>query len=132
MDVASGSAVPGYDPAASAAVIDRALQLPGGADLVAGSLGAVPGAVVVERRKGVFRSSTGSVQLGRWRYSAADGGRLAAAHVVGGIVLAQESLSAAEAGGHVAEALRLHLVEEGPRILPDVLAVMEGLSSAAR
>lgn len=122
--------VPGYDATACAAAVDAALQLPGGADLVIGSLGAVPAAVVTERRSGMFRSNPGSVQLGQWRYSMGTGGRLLAAHVVGGIVLAEDALPAGVAGAHVAEALRLQLVELGPRILPDVLSVVEGITAA--
>lgn len=132
MDETASSGAPVYDPASAAAVIDRALQLVGGADLVVGSLSGVPGAVVTERRKGMFRSAPGSVQLAQWRYSTVPPGRLAAGHVVGGIVLAEDTLPAAAAGAHVAEALRLHLVEEGPRILPDVLSLLEGLVTAAR
>jgi hypothetical protein len=123
--------VPGYDRAACAELIGRALALPGGADLVVGSLSGLPGAVAIGARPGRFRSRAGFVELGQWRYAVAASGRLAVAHVVAGIVLAEETLPAATAGDHVAGALGQHLAELGPRGLAEVLSVLEGLSAAS-
>jgi hypothetical protein len=120
--VPGGPEMPGYDRSWSAEVVTAALQMPGGADLVTGSLRVVPGATVSQPRSGIFGPKAASVQLGDWR--------LMVSHVVGGIVLAERELPPAEAGAHVAMALSLQLGEYGARILPDVLAVLEGLSIA--
>jgi hypothetical protein len=121
---------PGYDPVASAAVVTRALQMPGGADLVVGSLVLVPHALVSRGRSGLFRSEPTRVQLAEWRYCAEPSGRLRESHVMDGVVLSEETLSPAEAGWHVARALRQHLHEYGAGILHDVLAVLAGLDIA--
>jgi hypothetical protein len=131
-NVQGESAQPGFDRQHCVTVVTRALQLPGGSELVAGSLAGLPAAVVSRRRSGLFGSSAPlKVQLGEWRYEPAPNGRLAAAHVVGGIVIAENVLAPVEAGAHVAMVLSQQLAEYGPRLLPDVLAVLEGLSVAA-
>lgn len=124
--------VPGFDAAVVATVVDAAMGIRGGADLVIGSLGSVPGAVVTERRSGFLRSSEGGVQLAQWRFEGRSGGRLAVSHVVGGIALSDEMLPTPQVGGHVAAALAQHLVEYGPQILPDVVAVLAGLRVATK
>ena len=122
--------LPGYDAAECAAVITRALQLPGGPDLVVGSLSAIPYAVATPGRSGLFRSESARVQFAEWRFEAVPPNRLLQAHVVHGIVLAEETLSVTEAGWRVSRALRQHLLEYGAGILHDVLATLEGLSKA--
>ena len=131
VDVHGGPEMPGFDRAECAAVITRALQLPGGSELVTGSLSGIPGAVVGRRRSGLFGGSSVSVQFAQWRYEAESSGRLAIAHVVGGIVLAENVTPPAKAGAHVAMVLNQQLTEFGPRILPDILALLEGLAVAA-
>jgi len=120
-----------YDPVAAAAVITAALLLVGGADLVLGSLGTVPGVVRTPARKGVFRSTPQREQIGEWRYEMSGDGRLTAAHVVGGIVLAELTLSPQAAGTSVAQALAQHIRDLGAQIIPAVEAVLEGLGVAA-
>jgi hypothetical protein len=122
--------IPEFDPAASAAVITRALQLPGGAELVIGSLSAIPHAVASPPRARFFRSEGARVQFAEWRYQALPSGRLSESHVVEGIVLGKETLTFNEAGWRVSRALRKHLQEYGPGILREVLAVFEGLAKA--
>jgi hypothetical protein len=118
----------GFDRAHCARVVTRALQLPGGSELVTGSLCGIPGAVVHRRR---FRPSSVNVQLADWRYEPEPSGRLAIAHVVGGTVVAENVMPPSEAGAHVAMVLSHQLTEFGPRILPDILALLEGLTIAA-
>lgn len=125
------SELPGFDRAHCAAVVTRALQLPGGPELVTGSLSGVPGVVVARRRSGLFGAPSLSVQLAHWRYEPATPGRLAISRVVEGVVLAENVTPPNEAGAHVAMALSLLLAEYGPRILPDILALLEGLTVAA-
>ncbi len=122
---------PSFSTATTAAVVTRALQTAGGADLVVGSLSGIPGCVATAGRSGRFRSEPPRVQLAQWRYQAVPPNRLAASHIVGGIVLAEETLSSTEAGWHVARALREHLAEFGPPALHDVLAALEGLAVAS-
>ncbi len=126
-DHEDGSAQPAFDRAHCARVVTRALQLPGGSELVTGSLCGVPGAIVRRRR----RTSKVDVQLANWRYEAEPSGRLTVAHVVGGIVVAENVMPPPEAGAHVAMVLSRHLSEYGPRMLPDILALLEGLTVAA-
>lgn len=122
--------VPGFDATAAAGVVDAAMRLRDGADLLIGSLSGIPGAVVTERRSGFLRSSEGGVQVSGWRFEARSDGRLAVSHVVGAIALSEELLPAPQVGAHVAAALAQHLVEYGPQILPDVVAVLAGLHAA--
>lgn len=126
-----GSEPLGFDRAHCAAVVTRALQLPGGPELVTGSLSGVPGVVVTRRRSGLFGGPSLSVQLAHWRYEPANPGRLSIAHVVEGTVLAENVTPPVEAGAHVAMALHLLLNERGPRVLPDILGLLEGLTVAA-
>ena len=79
---------------------------------------------------GRFRSEPARVLIAQWRYEAASRGRLVESHVVGGIVLAEATLRVGDAGWRVARALRQHLQECGPSILPDMLAMLEGLEIA--
>jgi hypothetical protein len=119
---------PGFDRAHCARVVTRALQLPGGSELVTQSLCGVPGARVHRRR---FKPSSFNVQLADWRYEPEPSGRLAVAHVVSGTVVAENVMPPNEAGAHVAMVLSHQLTEFGPRILPDILALLEGLTVAA-
>ena len=89
----------------------------------------MPHALVSRGRSGLFRSEP-RVQLADWRYQAEPSGRLLESHLVDGVILSEETLSSAEAGWHVARALRRHLHEYGPGTLHDVLAMLEGLAIA--
>ena len=120
-----------YDPAAAAAVVTRALTVLGGRELVLGSLRTIPGVVHTPARSSMFRSSPERLQVGEWRYEAAGDGRLVAAHVVGGIVLAELALSPEAAGASVATALGQLLAGYGAQILPVIGSVLEGLAVAA-
>ena len=130
---AAGSPDPGqrYDPAAAAGVVTRALGVAGGIDLVLGSLATVPGVVRTAARTGLFRSHPVRLQVGEWRYEPTADGRLAAAHVVGGIVIAETALSPEAAGRSVAAALGQLIDGFGAQILPAVRAVLEGLDVAS-
>lgn len=123
--------LPDFDRAHCAAVVTSALQLAGGSELVTGSLGALPGAIVNRRRSGLLGGASLKVQLDEWRYEPGPTGRLAVAHVVGGVVVAENVMRPPEAGAHVAMVLSRQLNEHGPRMLPDILALLEGLAVAA-
>ncbi len=130
MDAPDAPEFPGYDRAAAAQVVTSCLAQRGGAALVVARLGLLPDATVTPARSGFFRSSPALVQIGQWRYEArADS--LAAAHVVGGIALAQSVLAPATAGSHVSGAVGAYLADQGERALTDVLAMLEGLAVAS-
>jgi len=122
---------PRFDRAHCAAVLTRALQLPGGSQLVADLLAGLPGAVVTRRRSGGYGRSTKCVQLGHWRYWPVDRGRLEIAHIVDGVLLAEHEAGPIEAGPHITMVLTAQLREYGPRLLPDILALLEGLAVAS-
>ncbi len=120
-----------YDADGAADILARALALVGGPGLVVGSLGSLPGAVRTAERRGMFRSNPEQVLVGQWRYEVTRDGRLAAAHVVGGIVLAELTLPADEAPRHLAASLGAHVADHGARIVPAVRSMLEGLAVAA-
>jgi hypothetical protein len=122
---------PAYNRAEATAVICQVLTLPGGAELVTTSLAQIPGAVVTRARSGVFRSSSASTQLGLWRYTPGGAGRITVAHVVGGIVLSEDTLPPAAAAPHITAAIGQHIADFGSSIVPDVVALLEGLAVAA-
>lgn len=120
-----------YDPAAAAGVIAAALALPGGAGLLVGVLARLPGTGYTAGRRSWLRSSPERVEVGEWRFSAADDHRLRAEHVVNGIVLAEQVLPAGSAAERVAGAVEKHLADHGSGVLPDVVAALAGLAAAA-
>lgn len=112
--------------------IGSALAGPGGVALVVKVFCGVPGVVLVPARRGFFRSQPERIQIGDWRYELAADGRLSAAHVVNGIVLAEEVLAAGAVGPHVARALGQLVSGYGPTIVPNIDAALEVLESAPR
>ncbi|UXA04536.1 DUF5073 family protein [Mycobacterium sp. SMC-2] len=112
-------------------VIGSALAGPGGVGLVLRVFCGVPGVVLVPARRGFFRSQPERVQIGDWRYEATPDGRLSAAHLVNGIVLAQEVLPAGAVGPHMARALDQLVAGYGPTIVPNIDAALEVLEAGA-
>ncbi len=112
--------------------IGSALAGPGGVALVVKVFCAVPGVVLVPARRGFFRSQPERIQIGDWRYELTADGRLSAAHVVNGVVLAEEVLAAAAVGPHIARALAQLVTAYGPTIMPNIDAAFEVLESAPR
>jgi hypothetical protein len=122
---------PGYDRAVAATVIGRVLGLPGGAELVMSSFAQIPGAVVTQARAGMFGPRLPCVQLGQWRYTPAAACRVDVAHVAGNVVLSEDLLPPAAAAQHMTAAIDQHIIEFGAYIVPDVLALLEGLAVAS-
>lgn len=112
--------------------IGSALGGPGGVALVVKVFCGVPGVVLVPARRGFFRSQPERIQIGDWRYEVTADGRLSAAHVVNGIVLAEEVLAAGAVGPHVGRALGQLVSSYGPTIVPNIDAALEVLESAPR
>jgi hypothetical protein len=79
----------------------------------------------------MFRSQPERIQIGDWRYEVTSDGRLSASHVVGGIVLAEQVLPAADVGPHVARALGQIAARYGATIVPNIEAAVEALNTSA-
>jgi|SRR5437879_11183014 len=111
--------------------IGTALAGPGGVALVVKVFCGVPGVILTPARRGFFRSQPERIQIGDWRYELTADGRLSAAHVVNGIVLAEDALAAAAVGPHIARALGQVVSHYGPTIIPNVDAALEALETGA-
>ncbi|MGZ4512144.1 MAG: DUF5073 family protein [Mycobacterium sp.] len=111
--------------------IGTALAGPGGVGLVLRVFCGVPGVILVPARRGFFRSQPERVQIGEWRYEVTADGRLSAAHLVNGIVLAEEVLAAGAVGPHIARALGRLVSGYGPTIIPNIDAAVEVLEAGA-
>lgn len=122
----------GLDQQRVSHAVGSALAGPGGVALVVKVFCGVPGVVLIPARRGFFRSQPERVQIGDWRYEVTPDGRLSAAHVVNGVVLAEEVLPAAAVGPHIARALGQVVGSYGPTIVPNVEAALEVLESAPR
>jgi hypothetical protein len=111
--------------------IGAALAGPGGVGLVVRVFCGVPGVILTPARRGFFRSQPERIQLGDWRYELTADGRLSAAHVVNGIVLAEDVLAAGAVGPHIARALGQLVNSYGPTIIPNIDAALEVLEAGA-
>ncbi|OBH98599.1 DUF5073 family protein [Mycobacterium sp. E2733] len=111
--------------------IGTALAGPGGVGLVLRVFCGVPGVILVPARRGFFRSQPERVQIGDWRYEVTPDGRLSAAHLVNGIVLAEEVLAAGAVGPHIARALGQLVTGYGPTIIPNIDAALDVLEAGA-
>ena len=110
--------------------VGSALNGPGGVALVVKVFCGVPGVVLIPARRGFFRSQAERIQIGDWRYELTADGRLSAAHVINGIVLAEEVIAAGAVGSHVARALAQVVGSYGPTIIPHIDAALDVLETA--
>lgn len=112
--------------------VATALSGPGGVALVVKVFAGLPGVVHTPAQRGVFSGSRPEhIQIGDWRYEVAADGRLRAAHVVHGIVIAEETLDAAIVGPHISRALGQIVTQYGEVIVPGIDAAIEALSASA-
>jgi Domain of unknown function (DUF5073) len=111
--------------------VGAALVGAGGVGLVLKVFCGVPGVLLSPARRGIFRSQPERVQIGDWRYEVTPDGRLSAAHLVNGIVLAQEILAAGVVGPHIARALGQVVSSYGPTVVPNIDAALEALETGA-
>lgn len=118
-----------FDHERASRAIGAALAGPGGVGQVVRVFCGVPGVILTPARRGFFRSQPERVQIGDWRYELTADGRLSAAHVVNGIVLAEEALAAGAVGPHIARALQQVVSSYGPTILPNIDAAVEVLEA---
>ena len=121
-----------YDHERVTQAVGAALAGPGGVGLVVQVFCGLPGVVLTPARRGMFRSQPERIQIGDWRYEVTPDGRLRAAHMVHGIVLAEEDLAAAAVGPHVARALGQVVSNYGPTVIPNINAALEVLEDAGR
>ncbi|MTE14613.1 DUF5073 family protein [Nocardia aurantiaca] len=119
-----------FDTAAAGRAINAALAGPGGLALVFTVFAGVPGVTRTPPRKSLFRSEPERVQIGSWRYEVTSDERIRAAHVVGGIVLADELLPAAAIAPHLTRALSEIAASYGPTVLPHLSAALDVLAGA--
>ena len=119
----------GFDPERVSRAVGSALAGPGGIALVVKVFCGVPGVTLIPARRGLFRSQPERIQIGDWRYEVTADGRLSAAHVVNGIVLAEDVLAAAAVGPHIARALGQVVNNYGPTVMPNIDAALEMLES---
>ncbi|HEV7579199.1 MAG TPA: DUF5073 family protein [Mycobacterium sp.] len=121
-----------FDQERASHAIGAALAGPGGVGQVVRVFCGVPGVILTPARRGFFRSQPERVQIGDWRYELTVDGRLSAAHVVNGIVLAEDALAAGAVGPHIARALQQVVSSYGPTIVPNIDAAVEVLEAAPR
>lgn len=119
----------GFDHDRVSRAIGAALAGPGGVGLVLRVFCGVPGVILVPARRGFFRSQPERIQIGDWRYEVTVDGRVSAAHLVNGIVLAEEVLAAGAVGPHVARALGQVVSGYGSTIIPNIDAAVEVLET---
>jgi Domain of unknown function (DUF5073) len=119
-----------FDRERASRAIGAALAGPGGVGQVVRVFCGVPGVILTPARRGFFRSQPERVQIGDWRYELTGDGRLSAAHVVNGIVLAEDALAAGAVGPHIARALQQVVSSYGPTIIPNIDAAVEVLEAA--
>ncbi len=120
----------GFDHERVSRAVGMALAGPGGVGLVVKVFCGLPGVLLTPARRGLFRSQPERIQIGDWRYEVTPDGRLAAAHLVNGIVIAEEVLGAAVVGPHIARALGQVVSGYGPTLIPNIDAALEVLESA--
>ena len=121
----------GFDHERVSRGVGAALAGAGGVGLVLKVFCGVPGVLLTPARRGLFRSQPERIQIGDWRYEVTPDGRLSAAHLVNGIVLAEEVLAAGVVGPHIARALGQVVSSYGPTIVPNIDAALEALETGA-
>jgi hypothetical protein len=112
-------------------VITETVNGPGGIALAVNVFVGIPGVVHAPAKRGMFRSEPERILIGDWRYEVARDGRLHAAHVVNGIVIAEETLAAGVVGSHVTRALAQIAARYGQAALPAIDAAVDALDAGS-
>ncbi|OSC39896.1 DUF5073 family protein [Mycobacterium decipiens] len=123
--------MPDFDAERMSRTVAAALAGPGGVALVINVFAGLPGVLHTPARRGFFRSNPERVQIGDWRYEIAHDGRLLAAHMVNGIVIAEEVLIAEAVGPHIGRALGQLVSRYGATVVPNINAAIEVLGTSA-
>ena len=119
-----------FDTERASRTISAALGGPGGVGLVVTVFANLPGVIHTPARRGLFRSNPERVQIGDWRYEVTPDGRLLAAHMVNGIVIAEDILAADAVGPHIARALGQVVSRYGAAVIPNINAAVEILDTS--
>jgi hypothetical protein len=117
----------GLDSDEVSRVVTASLSGAGGVALVVNVFAGLQGVDHTPARRGLFRSEPERILIGDWRYEVTRDGRLHAAHVVNGIVIAEETLTADVVGPHVTRALEQVVTRYGPATIPSINAAIEAL-----
>ncbi|MGB7145661.1 MAG: DUF5073 family protein [Mycobacterium sp.] len=120
-----------FDAERVSRTVTSALAGPGGIALVINVFAGLPGVTHTAARRGMFKSQPARLQIGDWRYEVTPDDRLRAAHVVGGIVIAEEVLLADSVGPHLARSLGQIVARHGPAVIPNIDAAVDALSAGA-
>jgi hypothetical protein len=117
----------GLDSDEVSRVVTASLSGAGGVALVVNVFAGLPGVDRTPALRGLFRSEPERILIGDWRYEVTKDGRLHVAHVVNGIVIAEETLRADVVGPHVTRALEQVVTRYGPATVPSINAAIEAL-----
>ncbi|MGA9488623.1 MAG: DUF5073 family protein [Mycobacterium sp.] len=120
-----------FDAERVSRTVTGALAGPGGIALVINVFAGLPGVTHTAARRGMFRSQPARLQIGDWRYEVTSDNRLSAAHVVSGIVIAEEVLLADAVGPHLARSLGQIVARHGSAVIPNIDAAIDALSAGA-
>jgi hypothetical protein len=120
----------GFDPERVSRTVTAALDGPGGVALVVKVFGGVTGVVHQPAKRGLLRREPERIQIGDWRYEVTHDGRLRAGHVVNSIVIAEDTLAAADVGPHIARALSQIVTRYGATVVPHVDAALDALAAS--
>lgn len=119
-----------FDPERVSRTVAAALSGPGGIGMVVNVFARLAGVVHTPARRGLLRSQPERIQIGDWRYEVTNDGRLLAAHMVNGIVIAEDVLAADAVGPHIARSLGQIVTRYGATVVPNINAAVEVLDSS--
>jgi hypothetical protein len=119
-----------FDAERVSRTIAAALAGAGGVALVVKVFAGLTGVVHTPAKRGVFRSQPERIQIGDWRYEVSHDGRLLAAHMVNGVVIAEDILLADAVGPHVARSLGQIVARYGSTVVPNINAAVEVLGTS--
>ena len=119
-----------FDAERVSRTIAAALAGAGGVALVVKVFAGLTGVVHTPAKRGVFRSQPERIQIGDWRYEVSHDGRLLAAHLVNGVVIAEDILVADAVGPHVARSLGQIVARYGSTVVPNINAAVEVLGTS--
>jgi hypothetical protein len=119
-----------FDAERVSRTISAALAGPGGVALVVNVFSGLTGVVHTPARRGLLRSQPERIQIADWRYEISNDGRLLAAHMVNGVVIAEDILLANEVGPHIARSLGQIVARYGASVVPNIDAAVEILGTS--
>lgn len=119
-----------FDAERASRTIAAALAGAGGVGLVVKVFAGLTGVVHTPAKRGLFRSHPERIQIGDWRYEVTHDGRLLAAHMVNGVVIAEDILVADAVGPQIARSLGQIVARYGSTVIPNINAAVEVLATS--